>query len=122
MVEFSSGENGPIPTNESYLYGLEATPMLLCVLLLALFHPGRFLVGPDSEFSKLRVEKGARRWWCCGLRKRTKVDPDFEMSDEASGEADPLKERRRRGSRRESRRESRRAEADMRQVRRESEV
>jgi len=39
------------------------------------------LTGVESEFSKMHVEKGARRWWCCGRRVRTKVDLDFEMCD-----------------------------------------
>lgn len=32
--------------------------MMVALLLLVIFHPGRFLVGPDSEFPKLsRAEK-----------------------------------------------------------------
>ncbi|KFY22835.1 hypothetical protein V493_06293 [Pseudogymnoascus sp. VKM F-4281 (FW-2241)] len=78
LVEFSSGINGPIPTNESYFYGLEATPMFLCLFSLAVIHPGRYLRGPGSEFAKPVVTKGARRWWCCCRRRRTVVDPDYD--------------------------------------------
>jgi hypothetical protein len=34
--------------------------MMLALFVLAVFHPGRFLVGPDSEFPKLtRADKRA---------------------------------------------------------------
>lgn len=113
LVEFSSGPDGPIPHNESYLYGLEATPMLLAIFFLALFHPGRYLRGPDSDFSKLLIEKGARRWWCCGLRKRTKTDPDFELEEAGLYRAKkPLKGGRR--ARREEERYSAHSEASAR--------
>lgn len=78
LVEFSSGIYGPIPTNESYFYGLEATPMFLALFSLAVIHPGRYLRGPGSEFTKPIVTKGAKRWWCCGRRKRTRVHPDYD--------------------------------------------
>jgi hypothetical protein len=81
LIEFSSGTNGAIPSNESYFYGLEATPMVLAIGTFAVVHPGRRLTGPESEFRKLIVEKGYRTWWCCGRRSRTKIDPDFEMCD-----------------------------------------
>ncbi|KAK0745678.1 RTA1 domain-containing protein [Schizothecium vesticola] len=79
LVEFSSGIDGPIPKNEVFFYTLEATPMVLAIGIFAVFHPGRTLVGPEGEFSKLVVQKGGRRWWCFGRRARTKLDPDFEM-------------------------------------------
>ena len=34
--------------------------MMVALLILAIFHPGRYLVGPDSEFPKIsRKEKKA---------------------------------------------------------------
>jgi len=81
LVEFTAGAEGPIPRNESFVYALEAFPMLLAITVFAVFHPGRSLVGPESEFSKMIVEKGKRRWWCCGRRTRTKIDPDVEMNE-----------------------------------------
>lgn len=56
---------------------------MLAIGVLAIVHPGRVLTGLESEFDKLIVEKGERRWWCCGRRRRTKIDPDFmEMEDQ----------------------------------------
>lgn len=44
--------------NEAYVYCLDATPMFLALLLLSAMHPGRVLVGPESEFPRLsRKEK-----------------------------------------------------------------
>lgn len=77
-MEFSSGVNGPIPKNEIYFYTLEATPMVLAIGTFAAIHPGRTLTSPESEFSALVVHKGKRRWWWCGRRARTTLDPDFE--------------------------------------------
>lgn len=80
LVEFSAGEYGPIPTNETYFYALEATPMVICLLTLAVVHPGYFLRGPGSEFAKPIITKGAPRWWCCGRRRRTVVQPGYEST------------------------------------------
>lgn len=79
LVEFSSGLYGSIPTHEAYFYVLEALPMLVALGAFAVVHPGSVLVGEESEFSKLKVVKGKRRWWCCGRRSRTKIDLDFEL-------------------------------------------
>jgi hypothetical protein len=62
IAEFAGGvgPSNPLPLHEFYSYALDALPMLLALLILALFHPGRFLVGPDSEFPKLtRADKRA---------------------------------------------------------------
>lgn len=54
--------------------------MLIAMITFIAIHPGRVFVGEESEFSKLEVTKGGRRWWCCGKRSRRKVDIDFEMN------------------------------------------
>ncbi|KAH7120864.1 putative RTA1 domain protein [Dendryphion nanum] len=55
LVEYARGTDpsNPIPYNEAYIYGFDAAPMVLAILLLNIFHPGRVLKGPDSEFQKL---------------------------------------------------------------------
>ena len=60
--------------------------MFLALLSLAVIHPGRYLRGPESEFAKIIVTKGARRWWCCGRRRRTRVDPDYDVPKPESNE------------------------------------
>jgi hypothetical protein len=55
MVEFAAGDDpdkNPLPYTEAYLLALDALPMLLCVLLLNIIHPGRVLQGENSEFPK----------------------------------------------------------------------
>lgn len=61
LVEYARGTDpsNPIPYNEAYIYGFDAAPMALAILLLNIFHPGRVLKGPDSEFTKM--SKHARR-------------------------------------------------------------
>jgi hypothetical protein len=60
LIEFSSGagSNNTLIYHEWPIYSLDALPMFLAILLLAIWHPGRFLVGPESHFPKLtRKEK-----------------------------------------------------------------
>lgn len=55
LVEWAAGSEAsenPIPFHEAYVFGLDALPMLLCVLLLNLVHPGGVLQGENSEFPK----------------------------------------------------------------------
>ncbi|KAF2815906.1 uncharacterized protein BDZ99DRAFT_484717 [Mytilinidion resinicola] len=64
LVEYSRGSNpnNPLPFHEAYVYALDATPMMLAVLVLAVGHPGRVLVGPESHFPSLsRKEKRAAK-------------------------------------------------------------
>ncbi|KAB2575108.1 Rta1 domain protein [Lasiodiplodia theobromae] len=64
ICEFAGGvkPSNPIPFHEEYSYSLDAFPMMVAILLLAVFHPGRFLVGPESEFPKMsRKEKKAAK-------------------------------------------------------------
>src|SRR5690348_5030997 len=90
--------------------------MVLAIGTFAVIHPGRTLTGSESEFSRLIIEKGKRRWWCCGRRARTKLAQDFEMNNWAEDrsisppgarETLPLHEPRRSGERRGGKREHR---------------
>ncbi|KAJ7695604.1 RTA1 like protein-domain-containing protein [Mycena olivaceomarginata] len=59
LIEFSSGIYSSLTMHEAPFYCLEATPMFLALLLWNVYHPGRILVGPDSEFPK--KEKKSKR-------------------------------------------------------------
>lgn len=51
-----------MPFHEEYTYALDCFPMMVALLILAIWHPGRYLVGPDSEFPKVsRKEKKAAK-------------------------------------------------------------
>ncbi|KAF3035582.1 hypothetical protein E8E12_006798 [Didymella heteroderae] len=54
LVEFTKGfEPGNLMLfDEAYIYCLDASPMLLALLLLSVMHPGRVLVGSESEFPR----------------------------------------------------------------------
>jgi hypothetical protein len=77
------GPSNPLPLHEAYAYAADALPMMLAFLVLALFHPGRFLVGPDSEFPKLtRAEQRAQK----AQRKAEKM----EMKAARAARVDPV--------------------------------
>jgi hypothetical protein len=65
LVEFASGiqpDTNPIPYHEWYFYVFDALPMLVAFYLMNVVHPGRVLVGPESEFPRLsRKEKKAAK-------------------------------------------------------------
>jgi hypothetical protein len=64
--------------------------MALAIGIFTVIHPGRTFTGSGSEFTKLIIQKGKRRWWCCGRRARTKLDPDFETVEGISEARDKL--------------------------------
>ncbi|MCJ1432525.1 hypothetical protein MMC27_001882 [Xylographa pallens] len=55
LIEFSAGtdSSNPLPYHEIYFYAFDAVPMLLALATMNIVHPGRFLVGPDSELPKM---------------------------------------------------------------------
>jgi L-2-hydroxyglutarate oxidase LhgO len=59
--------------HEAPFYCLEALPMFVALLLWNVCHPGRVLVGPDSEFPKKEKKKSKKS-------KREKAD-DGETMD-----------------------------------------
>ena len=64
IAEFGGGitPSNPIPFHEAYAYALDSFPMMVCLLILVIMHPGRTLQGPESEFpKKSRQEKKAEK-------------------------------------------------------------
>ena len=58
LIQYSDGILSTIPTHEVYFYCFEALPMSIAMWLLNVTHPGRSLIGPESEFpKKTRQEK-----------------------------------------------------------------
>ncbi|KAF3931086.1 hypothetical protein ABW20_dc0106617 [Dactylellina cionopaga] len=80
LVEFSGGSfNNKLTTNETFFYVLEATPMSIACITWNVFHPGRFLVGPESEFPRLtRKEKKALK----AEKKREKEEKKREKEED----------------------------------------
>jgi hypothetical protein len=52
LVQYSAGVLSDIPTHEVYFYCSEALPMFLALLVLIITHPGRYLIGPESEYPR----------------------------------------------------------------------
>jgi hypothetical protein len=77
LVEFSAGvdsSTNALISTEGYALGLDATPMMLALLLLAVVHPGAVLKGPGSEFPSRKEKKALKK-----ARKTTRkeiVDAD----------------------------------------------
>ncbi|KAJ4388137.1 hypothetical protein N0V93_008742 [Gnomoniopsis smithogilvyi] len=65
IAEFGRGVSpdlNPIPYHEAYSYALDAFPMMVCLLMLAVIHPGRYLLGSESELpKKTKAEKKAEK-------------------------------------------------------------
>ncbi|MCJ1316866.1 hypothetical protein MMC15_002187 [Xylographa vitiligo] len=65
IVEFANGGNAELNDNEVFLYVLDATPMLFGMIIWNIWHPGRTLLGPDSEppkiLSRRILKSNARR-------------------------------------------------------------
>ncbi|KAH8730727.1 RTA1 like protein-domain-containing protein [Phaeosphaeriaceae sp. PMI808] len=64
LVEFSGGMDpatNQIPFKEGYALGLDAFPMVLAILVLAVLHPGLVLRGEESEFPSRKVRKAEKK-------------------------------------------------------------
>ncbi|MCJ1339763.1 hypothetical protein MMC09_005054 [Bachmanniomyces sp. S44760] len=62
MCEYSSGVHGKLLSHEVYPFVLDALPMIVALVIFNVVHPGKTLVGPDSEFQKRsHAEKDAEK-------------------------------------------------------------
>ena len=52
LIEFSAGVDSSITTHEWYTWVFDSIPMLLCLIIFNIFHPGQVLRGPRSDFSE----------------------------------------------------------------------
>jgi hypothetical protein len=80
LVEFSAGvdpEKNELPYKESYALGLDAFPMMLALLILAVVHPGLVLRGSESEFPSRKERKAEKK-----EKKRVKKEEKLERKEE----------------------------------------
>jgi len=64
IAEFAGGvtPSNPVPFHEAYTYALDCFPMMVALLIIAVWHPGRYMAGPDSEFPRVsRRERKQRK-------------------------------------------------------------
>lgn len=57
LIEYSSGVDSGLVKVEAPFYVLEALPMFVAIGIFTIWHPGKVLVGPDSEFPKKDKKK-----------------------------------------------------------------
>ncbi len=96
IAEFAGGvtPSNPVPFHEEYTYALDCFPMMVALLIIAVWHPGRYLIGPDSEFPSLsRREKKQRK-----REKKAAVRGEKDAKKQAKREAKESRKRER-GSR-----------------------
>ncbi|PVI00601.1 hypothetical protein DM02DRAFT_671901 [Periconia macrospinosa] len=57
LVEYSHGFKSTIPDHEAYQYALDSVPMLLALVVLNFFHPGRIMPGKNSDLPSRQERK-----------------------------------------------------------------
>jgi len=57
LVEYSQGFKSGIPVHEVYQYCLDSAPMLVALVILNVFHPGRVMRGPNNELPSRKERK-----------------------------------------------------------------
>ncbi|KAF3930455.1 hypothetical protein ABW20_dc0107157 [Dactylellina cionopaga] len=55
-AEFAQGWNGYLMGHEVYFYVLEALPMLPCLIIFNIFHPGKYLPEPKNHEEEIGLE------------------------------------------------------------------
>jgi len=89
IAEYAGGlkPSNPVPFHEAYSYALDAFPMMVALLLLAIFHPGRVLQGPQSQLPSRKERREAKKQRKA-LEKNNGSDIDISpMESGAMGES-----------------------------------
>jgi hypothetical protein len=87
LVQYSAGVNSDIPTHEVYFYVFEALPMSAAIYLTNIIHPGRWPVGPESEFpKKTGKEKKEEKRRKSEAKKAAKAEKKVRKNGIESGE------------------------------------
>ncbi|KAK6439989.1 hypothetical protein LTR95_003797 [Oleoguttula sp. CCFEE 5521] len=61
LAEYSSGIDSGIAKKEAYQYVLDSTMMLIALVLLNVWHPGRLMSGPESNLPSRKERKAAKK-------------------------------------------------------------
>jgi hypothetical protein len=91
LIEFSAGTDAsnPLPYHEVYALALDAFPMTLAIIILAVVHPGLALKGPESEFPS-RKEKKAEKKRVKAEKKAAKENKKNGIRSDSSPAYEPL--------------------------------
>jgi len=86
IIEFSAGSqsklSNTISNNEWFAYVFDSMPMFFALALFNVFHPGRTLVGPESEFPKLTKEEKKQKKMEKKLKKIEKKEAKKHKKEE----------------------------------------
>ncbi|KAI0383618.1 RTA1 like protein-domain-containing protein [Hypomontagnella monticulosa] len=82
IAEFAGGitPSNPVPSHEEYSYALDCLPMMLALLILAIWHPGITLVGPGSEFPKKSRAERKREKQEKKVSERSKISESVALA------------------------------------------
>ncbi|KAH8125216.1 hypothetical protein ACSS6W_004119 [Trichoderma asperelloides] len=99
LIEFTKGLDpsvNALPFHEYYFYSLDAFPMMAALLILAIFHPGRFIRGPNSSLrDATRAEKKIKK---AAKKEREQAKKEHkQMAKEAKKEQQRLDREAKRG-------------------------
>jgi hypothetical protein len=57
LAEYAHGYKSRIPNHEVYQYCLDSSPMLVSLVILNVFHPGRIMPGEESDLPSRKERK-----------------------------------------------------------------
>jgi len=83
ILEFASPSDSTlyrtINTHEYFIFVFDSTPMFLALLSFNIFHPGKTLHGPDSEYPKLTKEEKKSAKEQKRMEKQARIESSTEM-------------------------------------------
>ncbi|KAM0256095.1 hypothetical protein ACHAQJ_005182 [Trichoderma viride] len=94
LVEFTKGLDPSInalPFHEYYFYSLDAFPMMAALLILAVFHPGRVIRGPNSSLrdatrEEKKIKKAEKKEREQAKKERKQADKEAKKEQKRLGE------------------------------------
>jgi RTA1 like protein len=98
LIEFSSGVLSNITEHEWYAYVFDAVPMFFALVAFNIYHPGRILRGPNSDFSEDKKRAKAQKKEKKRLKQEAKAEKkaaQAEVRNTKKDEARRKKEERR---------------------------
>lgn len=57
LIEYAQGFKSGVPIHEAFQYCLDSLPMLIALVILNVFHPGRIMPGKESELPSRKQRK-----------------------------------------------------------------
>lgn len=87
LIEYANGYSAGIPVHEAYQYCLDSVPMLIALVLLNVWHPGRIMPGKESNLPSRKQRKAIGKRNVVGRIGAGNVLPLYERMGQGSDEA-----------------------------------